>query len=230
MVVLVKKPQNYRYYPLLDSYQDAILHRNGLRLKTPAIYNSDRLHERPIPNIYSDDDDDNENHNHVDGANDIPQLEETNEIQNAVVDNDEDIDSNDEDNGREILPLEQVLLVEQEPNEFDNIVKEEFDPITITSVMEIELNRVLGDDSDDSNGLTEDEIQNAAANDGIFDQRENHNEREQSDDGEIVWEKPNDKLPMPMKCTQDVLTKKEDDPVSGSLPYATKVNTYFMMI
>lgn len=176
------------------------------------------------------DDDDDENHNHVCGANDIPELEQTNQVQNedngqnANVENDGH-DSNDE--GHEILPLEQVLFEEQDTvqNELDNIiVKEEFDPITITSGMENELNRVLYDDSDDSNDVDNDETQNMAINDGIFDQRENHEEQEQSDDGEIVWENPNDKLPMPMKCTQDVLTKKEDDPVSGSLPYATKVN------
>lgn len=199
-----------------------MLYRDVLRKKPPAIYYYNRLREQPIPNT--------ENDVAENGNIDPNQAKEQFQVEPvAIVENHIEPDSRTD----ELQPIEQILIsdansIQNEENEI--FVKNEIDPIPITEEIETELNRVLQaeSDNDDTFENSGHESYISPNNDG----NQSTNENAQSDDdeehdNEVVWMHPEKAVPMPLKsCNEDALTKQENDPVSGKLPFSTRVSIF----
>lgn len=127
-----------------------------------------------------------------------------------------------EDDNHVELGLEQVLVQNDNPGlDGDNVVeiKEEVaDPIAITEADAAELSRVLN--ADDSEGDLVIPNDNSCTSNGENSGPESEAESEDS----IVWENPEVVVPKPSMYTEDELPKRENDPVSGDMPFAEKVS------
>lgn len=118
------------------------------------------------------------------------------------------------------MVIEQVLIENQESASIDDIsisIKEEsIDQIAITEADAAELNRILGEANE---SISSDE-------NGVLDTSANND----SDDDDIFWLEPNAVIPMPAKCTEDVMPKRESDRVLGNLPFSEKVGFLLLYV
>lgn len=138
--------------------------------------------------------------------------------------------SNSAESTNSLLPVESVYLPVTTVDEIqsDDMVKREcvyeMDPTD-----EVFLDGILEEESGE-----EHEVSN-----NTFEQSQNENENALPDlpqqqrienkkktDDSIVWLDKDEPFPMPSNATADGLIKRENDPVSGSLPYFMKVNCY----
>lgn len=190
----------------IANHGDAVNFRNRLREKPPAIYNQARLAEKPFPNIDSDDDQDEnaiENQGRIDQNNenlDDLELDQDNTIENG------DLNAN----------LEHVLLSNENLNLNTDDIKEEMDPIGISEEDAAQLSRILNEDS-----ICSDENNASASNDN--DEENVNSNHSDSENEAIIWENTQLAFPMPAKCTEDIIPKRENDRISGNMPFAEKV-------
>lgn len=198
-----------------------------------------RLRERPIPNIDSDDEEEIAVQNNIQN-DDEEEITIQNTIQNGtgIIHNDYQIPigQNDEDGNQSNgasdwennvdLNLEQVLVQNDNsgPGGDNSVeIKEEiWDPIAITEADAAELSRVLN--ANDSEGdLVIPNDNNSCAPNGELNDPESDADNSESDDS-IVWENPEVVVLKPSMYTEDALPKRENDPVSGEMPFAEKVS------
>lgn len=115
------------------------------------------------------------------------------------------------------MGLEQVLVLGPDGENVVEFKEEIADPIAITEADAAELNRFLN--ANDSDGDLVIQNDNSCASNGEM----NHPESEAESDDSIVWENPEVVLPKPSMYTEDALPKRENDLVSGDMPFAEKV-------
>lgn len=162
---------------------------NRNRVQEPAVYNQNRLNERPIPLI------------------------------EPVA-----------------HPFEQVFVQEENGEDaIENIVvKVEPEFIIMDEHDEAELDRILFEENNDEQESTAQDLHNDILNLSIdenvdvFPAEGNEENVEQpteelNESYEIVFETV-ETFPQPMNCTEHVLSKHENDPISGDLAYAPKVS------
>lgn len=190
----------------IANHGDAVNFRNHLREKPPAVYNNARLTEKPLPNIDSDGDQDE---NAIE--NQVQNDENTENLVGLELNPDIDIE-----NGGPNANIEQVLLLNDDLILNTNVIKEEMDPIAISEEDAAELSRILNEDSI----LSDENDSSELSYNGQKDANTNHSD---SEDEAIIWEKTDIAFPMPAKCTEDIMPKRENDPISGEIPFAEKV-------
>lgn len=225
------------------NYGDALTFRHHLRANPPAIYNSARLHERPIPNLDSDDGENAiEDPQTVCNAENIEFAVEfgiglpTQAVNNENPRTNRDIES--DENGELAVELEspnqavgQNLGTEQQevianieevsiPNndltaDSVEIKEEEIDPIAITEEDAAELSRILGGEQDSISSHGNDNTYASNAN----------GEADVNTDDDIIWENPKACVPMPAKCTAEAMPKRENDIISGNLSFSERVSS-----
>lgn len=201
------------------NFNDAVAHRNRLRNQPPATYNNVRLREQPIPNIGSEDEGDIGDQNIIqNGIGIVDRNEHQMPIEQNIEDENQANGVYEQEEFVE-LGLEQIL-VQNETG--DNVVeiKEEFaDPIAITEADAAELSRFLNANDSDGDLVIPNDSSSCALNDEV-----NNSESENESDDSIVWENPEAVVPKPTMYTEDALPKRENDPVSGDMPFAEKVS------
>lgn len=124
------------------------------------------------------------------------------------------------------MNLEQVLVQNDnsgpDGNNSVEIKEETWDPIAITEADAAELSRVLN--TNDSEGdLVIPNDNNSCAPNGELNDPESSADSAESDDS-IVRENPEVVVPKPLMYTEDALPKRENDSVSGEMPFAEKVS------
>lgn len=187
------------------------------------------MRERPIPNIGSDDDN---VENIVIQPEPIIEKENDQNVPNTSNGNSENMlppfdelfcDQATENSGQNNqeepnnVEIEHVLVENQESAFIDEnsvcIKEETIDPIAITEGDAAELNRIIGEANEslspDENGDLDTPVENDDYN---------------SDDNAIIWVDLNTVFPKPAKCTEDVMPKRENDRISGNLPFSEKVS------
>lgn len=198
-----------------DDYNEAITHRDRLRPQEPSLFNANRLNELPIPLLE-------------------PALEN---IEQVFV---EDVVLENSLNVEPVLvamkptePIEQADVESTETENPDYInIKVEPELILMDDQDEEEFGRILQDDactekgddlSDDVLNLSIENTDEQLATGATREQLASEVASTLNESNEIEFENV-DSFPKPMACTVDVLSKFEDDPISGNLPYAPKVN------
>lgn len=198
-----------------------------MRNKDPPVYNVRRLFERPLP----------------------PNLPDR--LERALVDNEIDAENPQLDNGNQLLapdpepqPFEEVLIENDNNIEIPNLVEEQHFPniendesavvdISIKEeeefiIMDVrdeaEFDRIFDENMNNEHKNTDENISGDLLNlsleaENVEPQIGTTNADEIND---IEFEET-ESFPKPMACTSELLSKIDDDPITGNLPYATKV-------
>lgn len=187
------------------------MYKNRIRPQEPALFNPNRLYELPIPLIEPA------------AENMEPFLFEELTDGNPALENEQANEVN------EVLENQNLLIINVQENVIDGAaqgenlgsredeidVKQEPELIIMNETDAAEFERILqcGDeDLDISNNLLNLSVEDEPS----------PTESELNDSEEIEFEQV-DSFPKPMVCTEDVLSKFEDDPISFDLSYASKV-------
>lgn len=165
---------------------------------------------------------------HVHDGNCEDQLENAdgqneNEVHGEQPDTQDSVVSTQEENA-EAQHFEEVLVANNnllQDAVIEIAVKQENDPVGISSAIEAELIHVL----DDANEEEDTEANNWDEN--------GEKDPFDSEEDTIVWTDLDTKVgfPMPIDCADDAdaLPKQENDRISGNLPFAVKVSFFLMM-
>lgn len=184
----------------------------------PAVYNVHRLNEQPIPSTEPIPDE-------VEQV--FVQETETFDEENAQHETDESIQIKQEP--------ELLIMNESDEMEFDRILHGDVEDTAAQDVSDEMLNVSLeetAEPTEQMNSLVEEEdstveptpaMTSASApnhdNENVFD------EKDSNENDEIVFDETGS-FPKPMVCTEDILSKHKDDPISGDLSYALKVSVH----
>lgn len=246
------------YFPCTDSYDEASLRCNQLRSVAPAVYNANRIREKPIPKIPDDVTSSNggsESEHEPEGVI-HEEINDSNGAENSTtaqeIDDTNTTNSNGAESAHSLLPMELVFLpdVAIEEAQNDDIIKLER-IYEMNGTDEMNLNDILeeGDDeqetesstieksrNDSENAQPQNENENAQTQNKQSDnENENHSLQQQQnenneegaigsdEDDSIIWLEDKSKTPLPSNATIDGLIKRENDVISGSLPYYMKV-------